>query len=435
MRGVVSILLLGANHDTAAVAVRECLAIPAERIVDTLRFLKSSTGEITVISTCNRTEFYAASTDADRILRHFIYEHSGLDPGTLDRALYRLEGREAVDHLLRVACGLDSMIVGEPQILGQVREALQVAQDAGSAGPVITALFQAALNAGKTARAVTGISRGALSVSQAAVDLAERELGPLADVSTLVIGAGETGAAVARNLRSRGVAKLTIANRTFETAEHLAADLHGSAVHLSGLPEAIERSELVISSTGAPLPVITKQLIDETRRAERTTDLLMVDIAIPRDIEPGVSHLSGVKVVDLDDLSDLIQSNLDQRLDAAVELEADIEQRTEDFLRWLAGHSSGETIRDLFDHANDIRLDQLERALRRLPNLDARERERLEIFSLQLVNALLHQPVSQVWDWERGASNAEALRRIFGLEPDAPLRQPEEKKRRINPAA
>ena len=431
-----SILLLGANHDTAAVAVRECLAIPAERIVDTLRFLKASTGEITVISTCNRTEFYAASANAERVLRHFIYEHSGLDAGTLDRALYRLEGRDAVEHLLRVACGLDSMVVGEPQILGQVRDALQLAQLAGSAGPVITALFQAALNAGKTARAATGISRGALSVSQAAVDLAERELGSLVDTRALVIGAGETGTAVARNLRSRGVGQLTIANRTLERATHLAADLHGTATDLNGLPEAIASSDLVIASTGAPKPIVTPDIVRAARAIEPGNDLLMVDIAIPRDIEPEVDRHAGVKVIDLDDLSELIQTNLDRRMDAAIELEAYIENRSQDFLRWLAGHSSGETIRELYDHADQIRLDQLERALRRMPKLDDRERERLEIFSLQLVNALLHQPVSQVWDWEEGEDNAEALRRIFGLD-EAPSseRTADEEKRSINPAA
>ncbi len=254
-----TVLLLGANHDTAAVAVRECLAIPAERIVDTLRFLKASTGEISVISTCNRTEFYAASTEAERTLRHFIYTHSGLDAGTLDRALYRLDGRDAVQHLLRVSCGLDSLIVGEPQILGQVRDALQLAQQAGSAGPVITALFQAALNAGKTARAVTGISRGALSVSQAAVDLAQERLGGFDDVTALVVGAGETGTIVARNLRSRGISRLLIANRTYERAAHLAADLHGEALEFGQIASAIERADLVITSTGAPGAIITTE--------------------------------------------------------------------------------------------------------------------------------------------------------------------------------
>lgn len=431
-----TVLLLGANHDTAAVAVRECLAIPAERIVDTLRFLKSSTGEITVISTCNRTEFYAASTEAERTLRHFIYNHSGLDGGTLDRALYRLEGRDAVRHLLRVSCGLDSMIVGEPQILGQVRDALQLAQEAGSAGPVITALFQAALNAGKTARAATGISRGALSVSQAAVDLAEQRLGGLEGRTALVIGAGETGTIVARTLRSRNIAHLIIANRTYETADHLAADLHGTAVSLDQLTDAIGKADLVIASTGAPQAVVTGEIVEHAIKRHSGNGVLMIDIAIPRDIEAEVGDIPGVAIADLDDLAGLIEQNKSRRLDAADQVEADVRERTDEFLSWLSGHRSGETIRDLYDQADQIRIEQLERALRRMPNLDERERERLEIFSLQLVNALLHQPVSQVWDWERGATNAEALRRIFGLDENtSDERTAEDGKRRITPAA
>lgn len=411
-----TVLLLGANHDTAAVAVRECLAIPAERIVDTLRFLAPSSGELTVISTCNRTEFYAASTDAERNLRHFIYRHSGLDEGTLDHALYRLEGRDAVRHLLRVACGLDSMIVGEPQILGQVRDALQLAREANSSGPVVNALFQSALNAGKTARAMTGISRGALSVSQAAVDLADKRLGGFSGRTAVVIGAGETGAIVAHTLRSRGITRMIIVNRSLGRAANLAADLHAEAMALDKLSEALAVSDLVISSTGAPEPVVSARAMHDGRGQDCDSPCLLLDIAVPRDIEPDVAALPGVTVCDLDDLHDLIEINLQSRLGAAREIEADIESRTDTFLGWLAGHSSGRTIRDLYDHAEQIRSDQIARALRRMSHLTEREREQLEIFSVQLTNALLHDPVSQIWDQERGAGNADAVRRLFNLD-------------------
>ncbi|CAN5617641.1 glutamyl-tRNA reductase [soil metagenome] len=426
-----TVLLLGANHDTAAVAVRECLAIPAERIVDTLRFLTPSSGELTVISTCNRTEFYAASTEAERRIRDFIYRHSGLDEGTLDHALYRLEGRDAVRHLLRVACGLDSMIVGEPQILGQVREALQLAQEAGSSGPVVTALFQSALNAGKTARAMTGISRGALSVSQSAVDLATDRLGGFSDRTALVIGAGETGAIVAHTLRSRGIHRMIIANRALERAANLAADLHAEAISLDQLPAALADADLVISSTGAPDAVVDAETVLAGRRGQSTRPCLMIDIAMPRDIEPDVAGLPGITVCDLDDLHDLIEINLENRKGAAREIEADIEARTNTFLGWLAGHSSGRTIRDLYRHAEGIRSDQIERALRRMSNLTPREREQLEVFSVQLTNALLHDPVSQIWDRDRGAENADAVRRLFSLgAPEAADTQEDEQQSR-----
>lgn len=416
MARLVTVLLLGANHDTAAVAVRECLAIPSERIVDTLRFLAPVTGELAVISTCNRTEFYAADPAAEQPLRDFIYRHSGLDEGVLDHALYRLEGRAAARHLLRVSCGLNSMIVGEPQILGQVREALQLAREAGTAGPVIHALFQTALNAGKTARAMTGISRGALSVSQAAVDLARGQLGDLAGRTALVIGAGETGAIVAHNLKSRGIGRLIIANRTRQRAENLAADLHGEAVALDDLPAALDRADLVISSTGAPGVVVTPGMLP----ASRERDILMIDIAVPRDLDPSLAELPGVTVRDLDDLQSLIDTNLERRKGAIDGIEEDIEERTTDFMGWLSGHRAGPTIRDLFDFAEQVRAEQLARAYRKMPNLTPRERQQLEIFSMQLTNALLHQPVSQLWDADNAASNAAALRRLFGLEaPDA----------------
>lgn len=412
----VTVLLLGANHDTAAVAVRECLAIPSERIVDTLRFLAPHTGELAVISTCNRTEFYAADPAAEGPLRDFIYRHSGLDEGVLDHALYRLEGRAAARHLLRVSCGLNSMIVGEPQILGQVREALQLAQQANTAGPVIHALFQTALNAGKTARAMTGISRGALSVSQAAVDLAKEQLGGLEGRTALVIGAGETGAIVAHNLKSRRIGQLIIANRTLERAEHLADDLYGEAIGLDALPGALARADLVISSTGAPGAVVTADMLP----AANERDILMIDIAIPRDIDPKVAAVPGVTLRDLDDLQCLIDANLKRRLGAVDDIEADVEERTTAFMSWLSGHRAGATIRDLYDYAERVRAEQLARALRKMPNLTERERRQLEIFSVQLTNALLHQPVSQLWDADHAASNAAALRRLFGLgEQDA----------------
>jgi glutamyl-tRNA reductase len=412
----VTVLLLGANHDTAAVAVRECLAIPAERIVATLRFLTPAAGELAVISTCNRTEFYAASPEAERYLREFIYRHSKLDPGVLDHALYRLDGRDAVRHLLRVACGLDSMIVGEAQILGQVRDALALAQQAGSSGPVVQALFQTALNAGKTARARTGIARGAVSVAQAAVELARDRLGGLEDRAALVVGAGDTAAGVARNLYSHGVRQLTIANRTLARAETLAAGLSAGAIVLDDLAYALCEADLVITATGAPGFVITPELI---RQAGGSGSTVMIDIAIPRDIDAAVCDLDGVALYDLDDLRGRIDANLNQRMSAAHEIESDVETRADAFMSWLSGHRAGPTIRDLYEHAEHLRGEQLARALRRMPGLTERERDMLEMFSVQLTNALLHQPVSKLWDPDTGAFDAAAIRRLFDLDGDA----------------
>lgn len=411
-----TVLLLGANHDTAAVAVRECLTIPPDRITSALRFLSSSVGEIVLISTCNRTEFYAVNPRvAEPALRRFLYDHSGLAPGEIDHALYRMEGDEAVRHLLRVSCGLNSMILGEPQILGQVRDAWKIAHEAKSIGPVLDALFRSAINAGKAARARTGISRGAVSVSHAAVEFARERFGTLADKRVLVVGAGETGALVARNLRSNGAAEILVANRTVARAEELAMALRGRAYGFDGLPSAMREADIVISCTGAADPVLTRGLV-ESALIEREEPLLAIDIAVPRDIEPAVGYLPHVTLCDLDHLQQRMAANVQERQAAAAKVEEAVEEHVWQFASWYAGHLAGPTIRAMRERADTVRREQLERTMRRLSHLDGSDRETLRIFSEQLMNALLHDPVSSLWDPERGPSNAEALRELFGLD-------------------
>lgn len=418
-----TVLLLGANHDTATVAVRECLSIPADRIAEALRFLSSSIGEIVLISTCNRTEFYALDPKtSEPALRRFLYQHAGLEPGEIDHALYRMEGDEAIRHLLRVSSGLDSMILGEPQILGQVREAWKIAQDARSLGPVLDTLFRTALQTGKQARARTGISRGALSVSQAAVEFARERLGSLRDRTVLVVGAGETGALVARNLRSNGAGQVIVANRTIERATELASELHADAVAFDDLAQAIRNTDILISCTGAVEPVITADLVAPamTSRAERP--LLAIDIAVPRDIAADVGDVPGVALHDLDSIQARIDLNTEGRREQAQLVEETVEAQTRQFLAWYNGHIAGPTIRAARAHADQIREEQLQRALKRMPDLDDAERETLRIFSEQLVNALLHRPIRELRDPEAGPHNADALRTLFDLdvsvEPD-----------------
>ncbi|MFW6074405.1 MAG: glutamyl-tRNA reductase [Chloroflexota bacterium] len=411
-----SVLLLGANHDTATVAVRECLTIPPERIAEALRFLSNHIGEIVLISTCNRTEFYAVNTRvAEPALRRFLYDHSGLAPGEIDHALYRMEGEDAVRHLLRVAAGLDSMILGEPQILGQVRDAWKLAHRAKSIGPVLDSLFRTALNTGKIARARTGISRGAVSVSHAAVEFARERFGNLSGKRILVVGAGETGALVARNLRSNGASKIIVANRTFDRAVDLASSLNAEASGFEELGESLRQVDIVISCTGASEPVITRDLVE--RACEETgRHILAIDIAVPRDIAPDVADVAGVSLYDLDDLQSRMAANVNERRTAAERVEETVDEQARQFLSWHAGHVAGPTIRALQERNDEIRQAQLERVLERLPGLDRDQRETLRIFSEQLVNALLHQPLTELRDPERGPANAEALRALFDIE-------------------
>lgn len=422
-----TVFLLGANHDTATVAVRECLSIPTERIADALRFLKSSVGDIVLISTCNRTEFYALNPQiAEPALRRFIYDHAKLPPGDLDHALYRLDGDDAIRHLMRVACGLDSMILGEPQVLGQVREAWRTSSQAGTLGPVLDALFRAAINSGKVARARTGISRGAVSVSHAAVEFARERFGNLQDHGVLVVGAGETGALVARNLRSNGAGRIIVANRTIERAGEVAETLGAESISFEQLPEALARVDIVITCTGAPEPVLSRELVEPALVNRDGRALLAIDIAMPRDIAPDVYSLPGISVYDLDALQSRVTANGAERQEAARAVEEVIEQQIFEFQRWYTGHAAGGTIRAVRERAEEIRQAQLERVMKRMSGLDEDDRRAVEIFSEQLVNALLHEPISQLRDPHDGPTNAAYLRALFGVEPgpDEPLETP-----------
>jgi glutamyl-tRNA reductase len=412
----VTVLLLGVNHETAPVAIREQLAISADQIPEVLVQLGGDVGEIAIISTCNRTEFYA--TDPERtapVLDAFFHAMSGAEEGSLSGALYVREGRAAVEHLMEVACGLDSMILGEPQILGQVRDAWKSAREAGTLGPVLDAMFRAALNVGKEARSTTAISRGAVSVSHAAVEFARERFGGLAGHSILVIGAGDTGALVARNLRSHGAGQIMIANRGFERSEELAGMLGVHAVRFERLVQSLSVADIVISCTGAPNAVVSRDMLEQAlkRRQERT--LLAIDIAMPRDIEPEASGLTGLSLHDLDDLHSRIAINDDVRREAAASVAGMVERHVAEFQSWEAGHQAGATIRALRDQAEAVRVKELERSLRRMPDLTDRERETIDILTKSIVNKLLHHPIVEMRDADHGLTNTASARRLFGL--------------------
>lgn len=414
-----TVLLLGANHDTATVAVRECLTIPPERIAGTLRFLSTTTGEIAVISTCNRTEFYALNPQvSEPVLRRFLHQHAHLPEGELDQALYRLEGRDAIRHLFQVASGLDSMILGEPQILGQVRAAWQVAGEAGSLGPVLDALFRRALSCGKQARSATGIARGGISVSQAAVEFAREQLGDFRGRIVLVVGAGETGALVARNLRAHGAGNILIANRTLERSWQLAGTLSGQAVRFERLTQAVRAADIVISCTSAPDPVLTREILERALGGRPERPLLAIDIAMPRDIDPTAARLPGLTLFDLDDLQARMSLNNQSRREAAGAVETMVDEQVDAFLAWHASHTAGGTIRAVRARAEELRETHYERALKRMGELDADQREALRIATEQLVNSLLHTPISQLRDAEHGPANAAHLAQLFGVQPE-----------------
>jgi len=301
------VLCLGLNHETASVELREKLAIPSTKLGEEAQALVSKTKapEGVVISTCNRTEFYLATSDTSsgrRSLEHYLLDRFGLN---LNEHYYQKDSREAAFHLCRVVSGLDSMVLGETEIFGQVKKGYAAALEAGVTGGVLNKLFQRAFSIGKKVRNSTGIQEGQTSVGSVAVDLAEKIFGQLKDCQVMVIGAGEMARTTAQSLLSRGAHSIFVTNRSFDKAQILAEEMNGVAVKFDAWEEALQKVDIVISSTGAPHAIIKPEHITKVRRKRRYRPLLMVDIAVPRDIESAVGNIDEVYLYDVDGLQEL----------------------------------------------------------------------------------------------------------------------------------
>lgn len=425
------ILCLGLNHVTAPIVLRERLTFPAPALKAALarfgcgRYSRpGSITEFAILSTCNRLELYGLLQndspdpgDSFAALVDFLVETRGVSAIEFEPHLYRYVGAQAVEHLCNVAAGLDSMILGEPQILGQVADAYEAALTAGAAGPVLSALFRTAIRAGKRARTETGISRNPASVSSVAVRLAEQSIGELASRRVLVIGAGEMGELAVEALRARGVRQVTVVNRTYQRAVELAGRWDGEALSFEYLPQAMHAADIVISSTGAPHIIIGAELARQAM-ADRARPLAVIDIAMPRDVDPAVGDIPGVHLYDLDHLRTRLEGAIAERHSEVPRVEAIVAEEVSGFDAWLRGVDILPVIADLRVNAERIRRRELERALQYLPDLDPETRRRLERFSESLVNKLLHEPTRQLRaeSGDGGAAQyAQTVRRLFGL--------------------
>ena len=417
---------LGVSHRTAPIALREQLNYPpAELETALLAWRLAGRGELVILSTCNRLELYAvrapgAAEPAFEALLAFVAETRGHSATELSDAFYRLTGSAASAHLGRVAAGLDSMVLGEPQILGQVAGAHALAAAHGAAGPVLGALFRAAVHAGKRARAETGISRHPSTISSVAVRLAEQAAGPLAERQVLVIGAGQMAELAVQALRGRGAATLrvTIANRTVARAAALAGRWGARAVALDNLPEALAAADVAVAVTGAPGFVLTPENAGPALAARPERPLVLIDIAVPRDVDPAVRALPNVRYYDLDDLEAHLQGVLAERQQAVPRVEAIVADEMARFEDWLRALAMAPVIADLRAKADAIRRAEVDKTLRRLPNLTPDERQQIELFSEALVNKLLHDPTGRL-KAEAGnghaAEYAAAVRELFSL--------------------
>jgi len=420
------IVLVGLNHKSAPVAVRERLAFGPDQATSSLRRLVDAgeLAEAAIVSTCNRTEVYGAVDDGDlgtEAVIGFLCAFSGQPPEAVRPYLYQYTGAAAARHLARVAAGLDSMLIGEAQILGQVRAALRLSQEAGTAGPHVTRLFEAALRAGKRARAETAIGEGAASISHAAVKLAGRIFPALADKEVLLVGAGKVAELVARHLARKGSVRVRVTNRTRERALQLAAAYGWSELPMTNLAGGLLAADIVISSTGAPEPIIGVELVRPLLEQRAGRPLYFIDLAVPRDVDPAVQELPGAFVYNVDDLYAVVDTTLAERREQMAAAEAIVEEEVRQFWDWYGQRAVAPVIAVLRQRAEAIRAQELDKTLRRLDHLPEADKERIRALTAAIVNKLLHEPMVRLKQQAaspEGQRFADAAARLFGVEQE-----------------
>jgi glutamyl-tRNA reductase len=398
----VTIVLVGLNHETAPVEVRECFYLSDSDLKRALEKLwydnqYSALSESIIISTCNRLEIYGVADSAVtgfETMTHFLAQLHEVPREQLFTSLYFMEGRDAIEHVMQVAGGLNSLILGETQILGQVSHALAMAQAAETSGAHLSHLFNHAIHAGKRARTETEISQHTTSVSHAAARLAEQELGNLENTRTLVVGAGEMAELAAKALQMHGAQSIQIISRTFNNAVALANQLDVQAREWSHLPAALNEAELIISATGAPHSVIHVADVEVALANRANPSLFIIDIAVPRDVDEAVRHLPDVKLYDIDDLQLVVDHNKGQRQAAIEQVEDIIAEELEHFLEWLHSREVVPVIVDLRRKAKAIAEAELEQAFRRMGDISDHDREVMNKMVHRIVNKLLHNPTT-----------------------------------------
>jgi glutamyl-tRNA reductase len=422
------LLALGISHKTAPLALRERLALPEGRAAGVLRDLVAhpEVHEAVAISTCNRTEIYLVTSDpveAESAALAALSRQAGIPPTELFGSLYSPRGMEAARHLFGVAAGLESMIVGEAEIQGQVKRAYELALVEGATGPITNRLFRDALATGKRARSETAIGRSRVSVSSVAVELAHGALGELASRRVLVIGAGENGELTAKALRERGVETVFVANRRYDRAIGLAQRFGGHAVRFDDLPRELQEADIVVSSTASPHLIVGREELELVMESRGGRPLLLIDIAVPRDIDSTVRELQGITLFDMDDLQREVARNLSARAAEVVHVRAIIEQEVERFGDWMASLDVIPTVAALRERGDEI----VDRVLRenehRWESLGEADRARVELMARTIVSRFLHEPTLRMKGAAEGGGayvHLQALRELFGLDPDAP---------------
>jgi glutamyl-tRNA reductase len=422
------IVLVGLNHRTAPVELREQVAFSNGQREEALRHLMALEGvaEGAIVSTCNRVEVVACGPDAPALgsaLAAYLAREHGVSQAALGAHLYTHVGRDAIRHLFRVAASLDSMVVGEPQILGQMKEQYAAAAAAGASGRVLHRCFHKSFSVAKRVRTETGIAEKAVSIGSAAVELARRIFDRLEDQTALLIGAGTMGELTARQLLSGGVGSVMVTNRTFDRAVEVARALGGLPVPWERLTRYLPLADLVIGIASGDGFLLGVDALEAAMRERRRRSIFLIDLAVPRCIDPAVNQLDGVYLYDIDDLEGVVVDNQDARAREAVKAEAIVETEVDAFWRWLGSLDAVPTIVELRDKVEAMRRAELARLLGSLPDSTPEQHAAIERLTVSLVNKILHGPLSALRRHQAGADEAfyvEAARRLFRLGKDAP---------------
>jgi glutamyl-tRNA reductase len=427
-----SFQLIGVNHKTAPVEVRERLAIPESHLPDAVRRLREHPGvdEGFILSTCNRVEVVTQTSNGSADLRTFLRDYFQLQPANYEPHLYELREREAIRHLFRVACSLDSMVVGEPQILGQVKEAYATARAVGAVHSQLDLLLTRAFAVAKRVRTETAVGSSAVSVASVAVDLAKKIFGSLQGKHVYVVGAGKMSELAARHLLSNGAESIFVANRTYDRATQLASKFNGQAILFDQLYETCDRADIVITSTGAPHAIFRREHGELFLSRRKNRPMFFIDIAVPRDVDPEMNKLDGIFVYDIDDLQQAVSSNVADRRREAERAEAIVESEVEKFRSRLSSLEVVPTIVSLQDHLETIRQAEIDRARGHLGRLTPEQETALETLTRGIVNKIMHTPISAL---KTAAGEPEAttvidiVRKLFNLQKE------NERKKSIHP--
>jgi len=391
------IIIVGLNHKTASIELRECVAFSDNEVINALATLKKtpSIDEVLLLSTCNRVEFLTATNnrnDAVSTLKTFIDEHKNIPIGQFEDALYIHKNEHATRHIFRVAASLDSMIVGEPQILGQMKEAYQTATLAKTVGSILNRLMNRTFFVAKRVRNETGIGDHAVSISYAAIELCRKIFGTFEGKQVLLIGAGEMAELAVEHLIRHKIVDIYVANRTFANGVELANKFKGKAIRFKEITDCLKTVDIVISSTGAPDLIITRPQVKSVMKARRHEPIFFIDIAVPRDIDPDVNRIGNAYVYDIDDLKEVIDKNIKERNNEAAKGERIVDEAVILFDKWLEGQEVIPTIKAMREKVNTIAKDEAEKTIQSLQHLSEEDQQAIKNMSMSLANKILHNP-------------------------------------------